>query len=124
VLAFADGAQSALPEGWTRNTKFEVLAPRADDTKVLLYEVYKDDAAFDVHWNGPSTKRALEETKGMILKLSGTRCTPIVEWGKAAAPKADLIALLPRSAARLCEISVTGSEVSTASAGFHAHLAA
>ena len=57
--------------------QFEALAPRAGDTKVLLYEVYKDDAAFDVHWNGPSTKRALEETKGMILNLSGTRCTPV-----------------------------------------------
>ena len=54
--------------------QFEVLAPREDDTKVLLYEVYKDDAAFDVHWNGASIKRAREESAGMILKLSGTKC--------------------------------------------------
>ena len=47
--------------------QFEVLAPREDDTKVLLYEVYRDDASFDVHLNGP-------EAAGMILKLYGTRC--------------------------------------------------
>ena len=34
--------------------QFEVLVPREDDTKVLLYEVYRDDAAFDVHLNGPA----------------------------------------------------------------------
>ena len=54
--------------------QFEVLAPREDDTKVLLYEVYRDDAAFDVHFNGPSITRAREEAAGMILKLYGTRC--------------------------------------------------
>jgi quinol monooxygenase YgiN len=37
--------------------QFEVLLPRDDDTKVLLYEVYTDDAAFQAHWNGPSTNR-------------------------------------------------------------------
>jgi (4S)-4-hydroxy-5-phosphonooxypentane-2,3-dione isomerase len=55
--------------------QFEVLAPREDDTKVLLYEVYQDDAAFDVHFNGPSIARVREETAGMILKLYGTRCS-------------------------------------------------
>jgi quinol monooxygenase YgiN len=54
--------------------QFEVLAPREDDTKVLLYEVYRDDAAFDVHFNGPSISRVREEAAGMILKLYGTRC--------------------------------------------------
>jgi (4S)-4-hydroxy-5-phosphonooxypentane-2,3-dione isomerase len=34
--------------------QMEVLAPRKDDTKVLVYEVYRDDAAFDVHRSGPS----------------------------------------------------------------------
>ena len=55
--------------------QFEVLAPREDDTKVLLYEVYRDDAAFDVHLNGPSIARAREEATGMMLKLYGTRCS-------------------------------------------------
>ena len=54
--------------------QFEVLVPREDDTKVLLYEVYRDDAAFDVHLNGPHIERVREEAAGMILKLYGTRC--------------------------------------------------
>ena len=55
--------------------QFEVLLPRDDEAKVHLYEVYRDDAAFDAHWNGPSTKRTREEAAGMILKISGTRCS-------------------------------------------------
>jgi quinol monooxygenase YgiN len=54
--------------------QFEVLVPRNDDTKVLLYEVYRDDAAFDVHWNGTSVARLREEAAGMIVKVYGTRC--------------------------------------------------
>jgi (4S)-4-hydroxy-5-phosphonooxypentane-2,3-dione isomerase len=33
--------------------QFEVLTPYDDDSKVLFYEVYSDDAAFKVHWEGP-----------------------------------------------------------------------
>jgi (4S)-4-hydroxy-5-phosphonooxypentane-2,3-dione isomerase len=54
--------------------QFEVLLPRDDDTKVLLYEVYTDDAALQAHWNGPSTNRLREESAGMVLKVTGTRC--------------------------------------------------
>ena len=54
--------------------QFDVLPPRDDDTRVLLYEVYRDDAAFEVHRNGPSIARFREETTGMIAKISGTRC--------------------------------------------------
>ena len=54
--------------------QFEVMVPREDDTKVLLYEVYRDDAAFDVHWNGTSVARLREEAAGMIVKVYGTRC--------------------------------------------------
>ena len=54
--------------------QFEVLVPREDDTKVLLYEVYRDDAAFNMHWNGTSVARLREEAAGMIVKVYGTRC--------------------------------------------------
>ena len=54
--------------------QFDVLVPREDDTKVLLYEVYRDDAAFNVHWNGTSVARLREEAAGMIVKVYGTRC--------------------------------------------------
>ena len=34
--------------------QFEVLLPKNDGTKVLVYEMYRDAAAFEVHLNGPS----------------------------------------------------------------------
>jgi quinol monooxygenase YgiN len=34
--------------------QFEVLLPKDDDTKVRVYEMYRDAAAFEVHLNGPS----------------------------------------------------------------------
>jgi (4S)-4-hydroxy-5-phosphonooxypentane-2,3-dione isomerase len=54
--------------------QFEVLAPHEEDAKLLSYEVYRDDAAFDVHRNGPSIARFREETAGMNLKIYVTRC--------------------------------------------------
>jgi len=56
--------------------QFEVLLPRSDNTKVMLYELYTDDAAFEAHRNGPSIKRVNEEAAEMLVKVSGTRCTP------------------------------------------------
>ena len=35
--------------------QFEVLVPREDNSKLLLYEVYQDDAAFEKHFSGPSS---------------------------------------------------------------------
>jgi quinol monooxygenase YgiN len=57
---------------------FEVMAPRKDETKLLLCKVYRDDAAFDTHLNGPSIAQFRHETAGMGVKLSVTRCA-IVE---------------------------------------------
>ena len=57
--------------------QFEVFRPRDDDAKIMLYELYRDDAAFDAHWNGPSMARVREEVAGMGIKMSGTRCTPV-----------------------------------------------
>jgi quinol monooxygenase YgiN len=54
--------------------QFEVLVPREDDSKVLSYEVYRDDTAFDAHRNGPSIAQFRVETAGMVVKLSVTRC--------------------------------------------------
>jgi quinol monooxygenase YgiN len=55
--------------------RFDVLRPRNDEHQVMLYEVYTDDAAFQVHWNGPHLARMRAETTGMVAKLSGIRCT-------------------------------------------------
>jgi (4S)-4-hydroxy-5-phosphonooxypentane-2,3-dione isomerase len=53
----------------------EVLGPRDDDGRVLSYEVYSDDAAFKVHWERPFVAQVRAETKDVIIKLSGTRCS-------------------------------------------------
>src|SRR5215472_10625409 len=54
--------------------QFEILLPQDDDTKLLSYEVYRDETAFDVHRKGPSVAQWREETAGMVVKLYGTRC--------------------------------------------------
>ena len=50
------------------------LRPRDDDTKIMFYEVYADDAAFAAHWNGRLVACCRAETTGMISKLAGTPC--------------------------------------------------
>ena len=55
--------------------RFDVLRPRNEENSVLLYEVYADDAAFQVHWNGPHVARMRAETTGMVTKLQGIRCS-------------------------------------------------
>jgi (4S)-4-hydroxy-5-phosphonooxypentane-2,3-dione isomerase len=54
--------------------QFEVLVPNDDTTKISLYELYRDAAAFDAHWNGPSTARVREQAGSMVVKIYGTRC--------------------------------------------------
>jgi quinol monooxygenase YgiN len=56
---------------------FEVLRPRDDDTKVMLYELYQDDAAFDMHVKGSSISRMREESAGMTAGVSAARCTQL-----------------------------------------------
>ena len=57
--------------------QFEVLLPKDDDTKVRVYEMYRDAPAFEVHRNGPSLAQLREEIAGIVLKLHGTRCTVV-----------------------------------------------
>src|SRR6516225_4442186 len=56
--------------------QFEILLPKDDDTKIFLYEMYRDAAAFEVHYNGPSLAQWKKETAGMA-KLHGVRCTVV-----------------------------------------------
>jgi quinol monooxygenase YgiN len=46
-LLKAHGARCLKDEPGT--LAFKVLVPRDDDAKVYLYEVYRDEAAFEVH---------------------------------------------------------------------------
>jgi len=57
--------------------QFEILLPKDDDTKVLSYEVYRDDVAFEIHRNGSSLAQWREETAGMVVKLHGVRCAVV-----------------------------------------------
>ena len=74
-LLMAHGARCLKDEPGT--VHFEVLASREDDTKVLTYEVYQDDAAFDVHRNGPSLARLRKEAEGVIAKFHVTKWAPV-----------------------------------------------
>ena len=57
--------------------QFEVLLPKDDDTKVRVYEMYRDAAAFEVHLKGQSLAQWKEETVGMVAKLHGVRCAVV-----------------------------------------------
>jgi len=57
--------------------QFDVMLPREDDSKVIVYEVFQDDAAFEAHQSAPSVARWREETAGMVVDIIGTKCTPV-----------------------------------------------
>jgi autoinducer 2-degrading protein len=57
--------------------RFEVVLPREDDSRILIYEVYQDDGAFEVHRNAPSRAQWLRDTTGMDVKVIATRCSPV-----------------------------------------------
>ena len=54
--------------------QFEVLVPRDHDSKLLSYEVYQDDAAFEAHRAGPSIAQWREESAEMVGQVQVTRC--------------------------------------------------
>nr|WP_245164265.1 antibiotic biosynthesis monooxygenase family protein [Bradyrhizobium elkanii] len=56
--------------------QFEILVPREDAAKLLIYEVYQDDTAFEAHRNARSIAQFREESAGLGIKITATRCTP------------------------------------------------
>jgi quinol monooxygenase YgiN len=54
--------------------QFEILVPHNEADTVMLYEVYTDADAFQVHWNGESIKQVRKDTEGLQASLSGVRC--------------------------------------------------
>lgn len=72
-LLMAHRARSLKDEPGT--LQFEVALPRDDASRVLLYEVYQDDAAFEMHRNSPSIAQWRQETERMGVKVIATRCT-------------------------------------------------
>lgn len=74
-LLRAHGARSLKDEPGT--LQFEVLVPREDDTSLFVYEVYRDDDAFEAHRNAASIARFREEAAGMFGTIHVTECTPV-----------------------------------------------
>ena len=62
--------------------QMDVLLPRDDEAKVLLYEVYQDDEAFETHRKGASIARFREEAKGVRVEV--TTCSLVERGGKSA----------------------------------------
>jgi (4S)-4-hydroxy-5-phosphonooxypentane-2,3-dione isomerase len=60
-LPAAHGARCPKDEPGT--LEFEIAVPRDDDSKLLICEVYQDDAAFEVHRNAPSIALARGERR-------------------------------------------------------------
>ncbi len=55
--------------------RFDVLRPKQAENKVMVYEEYQDDAAFQVHLNGDSLARVRSEAADMIAKIDSVHCT-------------------------------------------------
>lgn len=54
--------------------QFDVLLPHEDGNRVFLYEVYRDDAAFQVHGKSPRLQQTRSRYADMIEKRTITRC--------------------------------------------------
>ena len=54
--------------------QFDVLVDPKDKTKVMLYEVYTDEKAFEVHQQTPHFKKYLAEAVP-LLASRGVRCS-------------------------------------------------
>jgi len=61
----------------TGTLQFEVLSPRGDETRLLIYELYRDEAAFEVHRDGASIAQWRRGSAEMGVRIEIVRCTPI-----------------------------------------------
>src|SRR5262245_19244086 len=77
ILRFLAAHKTRCLKSEPGTLQFEILLPKDDDTKILSYEVYRDDSAFETHRNGPSLAQLREEIAGMVVKLQGTRCAVV-----------------------------------------------
>ena len=72
-VAKAHAARSLSGEPGT--LQFDVLVPINQDDKVMLYEAYLDEAAYEVHHNGASMAIVQKELEGKVAGTSVVRCT-------------------------------------------------
>ena len=62
--------------------QFEIMVVRDEPSRIMLYEVYANQAGFDRHWNGASLAQLHHETGGRIKITSGTWGTPMPDSAK------------------------------------------
>ena len=55
--------------------QFDVLLPTEGGNRVLLYEAYRDDAAFEIHGNSERLAKTRSRYADMIEDRKITRCT-------------------------------------------------
>lgn len=49
---------------------FDVLVPRDSDDRIVLYEIYRDEAALDLHRKQPYSVKYFEETAALVAERS------------------------------------------------------
>jgi quinol monooxygenase YgiN len=62
--------------------RFDVVVPRGDQNRVLLYEIYDDDAAFDDHCRTHHYARFDRESESLVEAKLVIRCD-LVREGRA-----------------------------------------
>ena len=55
--------------------QFDVLLPQEDQSRVLLVEAWRDQAALDAHSKGPMLAKTQETYRPWLLTRKATRCT-------------------------------------------------
>jgi autoinducer 2-degrading protein len=61
--------------------RFDVLRAEGEEDRILLYEIYRDRAAFDAHATSAHFKAFDEATRSMVRRKSVTvlnRCAPVI----------------------------------------------
>ena len=59
--------------------RFDVVEPRGERDRVLLYEIYDDDAAFDAHRSSAHFARFERASRPLVAEKSVIRCDLVHE---------------------------------------------
>ncbi len=54
---------------------FQVMVPKESQNKVILVEVYQDDASLETHWNSDHMAAYREKVEDMIVERTRYLCT-------------------------------------------------
>jgi quinol monooxygenase YgiN len=54
---------------------FQIMVPKEEQNKVILVEVYQDDASLEAHWNSDHMAKYREKVEDMIVDRKRYLCT-------------------------------------------------